>query len=136
MEEFGIDQKTRRITEQTLSGTTSKVKFMGETSEQFEIKTGVRQGDGLSPILFNTVLEKIIKEWEPQVKGVQIGIRKENRIKVKCLAFTEDIAIISDNRTEAIHAVEKLHAIAQKLGYRFPTKSLIIWKDNQKINPL
>lgn len=116
MEEFGIDRKTRKIIEQTLTGTTSKVKFMGEISEPFEIETGVRQGDGLSPILFNIVLEKIIREWETHIKGIQIGVKKGNRIKVKCLAFADDIAIITNNRAEAIHAVEKLHEIARKTG--------------------
>ncbi|KAK9884156.1 hypothetical protein WA026_005108 [Henosepilachna vigintioctopunctata] len=116
MKEFGIDRKTRTIIEQTLTGTTSNVKFMGEISDPFEIKTGVRQGDGLSPILFNIVLEKIIREWELHVKGIQVGIKKENRLNVKCLAFADDIAIITDNRTEAIRAVEKLHQIAQKTG--------------------
>lgn len=116
LEEFGIDRKTRKIIEQALTGTNSKVKYMGEISELFEIKTGVRQGDGLSPMLFNIVLEKIIREWEPHVKGIQIGIKKENRIKVKCLAFADDIAIITNTRHEAIHAVEKLHEIAQKAG--------------------
>ena len=57
------------LIKQTLSDTISKIKFLGEISEPFEIHTGVRQGDGLSPLLFNIVLDKIIKEWKTKLKG-------------------------------------------------------------------
>lgn len=116
LEEFGIDRKTRSIIQQALTGTTSKVKFMGEISEAFHIHTGVRQGDGLSPLLFNMVLEKIVRTWENEIKGIQLGIKKEQRIRVKCLAFADDLAILSNNREEARLALEKLHEISQKTG--------------------
>ncbi|KAK9875038.1 hypothetical protein WA026_005843 [Henosepilachna vigintioctopunctata] len=132
MREFGIDRKTRKIMEQILTGTTFKVKCMGEISDPFEIKTGVQQGDGLSPILFNIFLEKIIREWELHVKDIQVGIKKENRINVKCLAFADDIAIITDNRTEAILAVKKLHEIAQNTGLQFSYDKTKYMKRNPK----
>lgn len=54
-------QLTYRINDTRIS----KIKFLGEISELFEIKTGVAQGDGLSPLFnigFNMVLDKVIKE--------------------------------------------------------------------------
>lgn len=68
LEEKGLDTKTRDIIKQTLKGTKAKVKFMGEISEPFDIKTGVRQGDGLSPLLFNIVLDRVMEEWENRLK--------------------------------------------------------------------
>lgn len=62
LRENNLDPKTRRLIEQTLTDTTSKVKFMGEISEPFLIKTGVCRGDGFSPLLFNLVLDKVIRE--------------------------------------------------------------------------
>jgi len=67
LEEKGLDHKTRRLIEQTLTNTKSKVKFMGEISHPFDINTGVRQGDRLSPLLFNIVLDKVMKEWEKKL---------------------------------------------------------------------
>ena len=76
------------------------MKFRGETSRLFEIKTGVRQGDELSPLLFNFVLEKVIREWrksldENQINGkVKLGYKRDN-LSVDCLAFADDLVILS-----------------------------------------
>lgn len=119
--EFGVDTKTTEIIKQTLTDTRSKVKFMGELSKEFEIKTGVRQGDGLSPVLFNCVLEKIIREWEKELdkKGllnqVYIGGSK-NGIKINCLAFADDLAILSRNTDTATEQINILKQEADKAG--------------------
>lgn len=39
-----------------------KVKFMGELSSAFEVKSGLQQRDALSPALFNLRLDKMIRE--------------------------------------------------------------------------
>ena len=74
---------------------------MGEISEPLEIR-----GDGLSPLLFNMVLDKIIKQWEEQVKGVQLGRIRNTRTIIECLAFADNLAILSNNRQEAQEALE------------------------------
>ena len=38
------------------------VQIRAELSEEFTIKTGVRQGDVASPLLFNTVVDAIMRE--------------------------------------------------------------------------
>ena len=116
LEEFQVDRKTRELIKLTLTDTSSKVKFLGEISEPFVIKTGVRQGDGLSPLLFNLVLEKVIREWQKETKGINIGRLRKDKIHLDCLAFADDLAILSNNRQEAIQSIEKLHEIAAKCG--------------------
>lgn len=121
LEEQGLDPKTLRLIQQTLTGTISKVKFMGEISEPFLIDTGVRQGDGLSPLLFNLVLDKVIREWEKELKNqghwkpVRLG-RPKNNIEIACLAFADDLAILTDNETTATKQIEVLQECAGKVG--------------------
>lgn len=62
LEEFGTHKKTLTLIKQSKTSTKSKVKFFSEISDSFEIKTAVRQGDGLSSILFNCVLGKVIRK--------------------------------------------------------------------------
>lgn len=121
LQEFGLDNKTRAIIQQTLSNTTSKVKFRGEISHAFEIKTGVRQGDGLSPLLFNCVLEKVIREWRKELssEGVQSGVRlgcKSKNLSVDCLAFADDLAIFADSLDTAVKQINQLQSQAEKAG--------------------
>lgn len=46
----------------------SKVTFLGEINAAFEIKSEVTQGDEISPVLFTSVLEMIIRKFEGQLK--------------------------------------------------------------------
>ena len=121
LEEQGLDHKTLRLIRQTLTGTKSKVKFLGELSEPFEIKTGVRQGDGLSPLLFNLVLDKVIREWEKELKKtgnwkpIRLG-RHRGGIETAVLAFADDLAILTDEEEKAIKQIETLAECAQKVG--------------------
>lgn len=43
---FDILEDYRHLIRDILTGTKYKVKFIGKTLEPFEIKTGVRHGDG------------------------------------------------------------------------------------------
>ncbi|KAI5720012.1 hypothetical protein M8J77_000651 [Diaphorina citri] len=120
LEEFGADTKTVAIVKESLRNTKSKVKFMGELSDPFEIRTGLRQGDGLSPLLFNCILEKVIREWrirtkEEDIPTVRIGVKKDN-LDIDCLAFADDLAIFADDITSAIKQIEILKEIAEKTG--------------------
>ena len=45
-----------------------------ELTEEFTIKTGVRQGDVASPLLFNIVVDAIMREAFKGRRGVQFGL--------------------------------------------------------------
>ncbi|XP_047354997.1 uncharacterized protein LOC124951175 [Vespa velutina] len=116
--EFGVKNKLANIIHETLNDTISKVKFMGEISKPVEINVGVRQDDGSSPLLFNCVLEKIIRIWNVKLKEhnnspVTLG-RKNKGIEISCLAFADNFAIVSDNLKSATTQINLLKKIANK----------------------
>lgn len=56
---FGIPAKTVRMIKLCMNKTRCKVKFNQHLSDEFEVKTGLCQGDALSPVLFNLALETV-----------------------------------------------------------------------------
>jgi len=59
---FGIPQKYVNLVKMCNDKTLLKVRFLHRLSPAFEVNLGLRQGDALSPTLFNLGLEKVIKE--------------------------------------------------------------------------
>jgi hypothetical protein len=55
--------------------TRSAVRIEGALSSYFENKTGLIQGDPLSPILFNLAMQKVIHNIEIVPGGIKIGKR-------------------------------------------------------------
>jgi len=72
--------------------TRSVVKIEGTLSSFFENKTGLKQGDPLSPILFNLALQKVIQSTKMIPSGMKIG---EEQLNI--LACADDITLIGKN---------------------------------------
>jgi len=53
--------------------TRSAVRIKGTLSYFFENKTGLKQGDPLSPMLFNLALQKVIQSIKMVPSGIKIG---------------------------------------------------------------
>jgi hypothetical protein len=61
MSELNFPIKLIRLTKATLTTVTCCVKIQNDCSEYFETRQGLRQGDVLSTLLFNVVLEVIVR---------------------------------------------------------------------------
>jgi hypothetical protein len=59
--EFGIPMKVVRLVKMCLIETYSRVRVGKHLSDTFPIKNGLKQGDALSPLLFNFALEYAIR---------------------------------------------------------------------------
>ena len=83
-----------RLVQMTLSASRGKVAMLGELANCFSIKRCVRQGDALSTILFNIVLERAIRGMEINPGGTIYN--KTSQI----LAYADDVVIISRSGQE------------------------------------
>ena len=59
--EYGIPKKLVRLRKMCLTETHSRVRVGKNLSEIFPIRNGLKQGDALTPLLFNFALEYAIK---------------------------------------------------------------------------
>jgi hypothetical protein len=60
--EFGIPKKLVKLIKMSLNETYSKVQVGKLLSDKFPIQNGLKQGNALSPLLFNFALEYAIKK--------------------------------------------------------------------------
>lgn len=74
---------------------------------RIEMKRGVKQGDPLSPLIFNLVLEPLLERLQ-ETGGVEI-----EGMKLSCAAFADDIACFAINAPEA---ERQLQMVADYLG--------------------
>ena len=62
MESMGIPKKLISLTKLCVNNTELCVKIGNQISNKFTVKSGLKQGDGLSPLLFNIVLDMVIRK--------------------------------------------------------------------------
>ncbi|XP_066904610.1 uncharacterized protein [Halyomorpha halys] len=62
LQSLRIPSKLIRLTKMTLERTSCKVKTRVGISNSFRVNSGLRQGDPLSPVLFNLALEVAIEK--------------------------------------------------------------------------
>jgi hypothetical protein len=84
-----IPKKLVRLIEMTMKDSDSKITIGGNVSKSFNVLQGVRQGDGLSAVLFNLALDKVLKELK--LNGNILYKSKQMR------AYADDIALIARN---------------------------------------
>jgi len=108
---------------------------MRETSENFECKTGFRQGDALSPELFHLVLEKVIRDIREEQEMELIGINT-------LLAYADDIVILEISQKEIEKKTKRLFIASHNMGLlvnEAKTKYMVMsrqvtLKNNIKVN--
>jgi len=111
MKEFKIPIKLINICKTCVQVTRSVVRIEGTLSSFFENKTGLKQGDPLSPILFNLALQKVIQSMKMVPSDIKIG--KEER---DILAYADGTALIGKNTTEIRKLFVEMENIASKFG--------------------
>ncbi len=94
--------------------------------EYFEIKSGVKQGDPRSPILFNCTLEEIFRrmEWE----GLGLDVNGE---KLTNLRFADDVILITSERKQLNRMIDDLNKQGRVAGLNINMeKSKILTTEN------
>jgi hypothetical protein len=93
MEEFKITNKLINMCKPCVQKTRSVVRIEGTLSNFFENKAGLKQGDPLSPLLFNMALKKVIQSTKMVSSGIKI-----HKEQLNILAYADDIALIGGKK--------------------------------------
>ncbi|GCC38609.1 hypothetical protein chiPu_0017124 [Chiloscyllium punctatum] len=84
------------LIEDLYTGNTTVVEGNGNLTTPITIERGIKQGDPLSPILFNIALDQLVCSLERANSGVSMPLGGR-RVNCSTLAFADDIALLSDS---------------------------------------
>ena len=135
MKEIKIPTKLINMCKTCVQKTRSAVRIEGTLSSFFENKTGLKQGDPLSLILFNLALQKVIQSIKMIPSGTKIGKKQLN-----ILAYADDIALIGKNEIEIRTLFVEMKNIARKFGLQINQEKgkymIVERKNNLKKNKI
>jgi len=108
--EFDIPSKLVRLIKMSLSDTYSRVRVGKNVSDRFPIRNGLKQGDALSPLLFNFALEYAIRRDHVNKDGLKL-----NSIH-QLLAYADDVNILGGGIHALKENAEALVAATREIG--------------------
>ena len=88
-----------------------RIKFNDGISEPIYINKGVREGCGLSPVLFNIYINKIIQEFKLVIKK---GIQLNNRKILNTILYANDQILMATSEDELQTMAYQLNLIVRK----------------------
>jgi hypothetical protein len=114
---MGVQKAYIRTLSLLYSGQTGMV-ITDKKSKTFSLFRGTKQGDPLSPSVFNAVLEMALRNVQEELRskryGLQIGSGAEGRL---CnLRFADDLMILASSRKQLSAMMQDLVRAARKVG--------------------
>lgn len=110
MHEYGFPDKLIRLLKATMERVMCVVRVSGTLSSPSESRKGLRQGDGLSCLLFNIALEGVIRRAGIDTSGTIF------RKSVQLLGFADDIDIVALNFETMADTYIRIRAEARRIG--------------------
>lgn len=116
-----IDYRYSAVIKHIYENATASVRLHDNT-DKFNIERGVRQGDTISPKLFNAVLQYMYKQTNWDNLGVNINGERLNHLR-----FADDIVLIADRLDDVISMLRNLNEESRKVGLKinFPKTKIM-----------
>ncbi|NXS00136.1 PO21 protein, partial [Oxylabes madagascariensis] len=88
----GIDPHVVHLVTEVYKNITTYIDTRGDKMDPIGILAGVTQGDPMSPVLFNLVLDPLLCRLETEGQGFHRG-----GLRITAMAFSDDLVLLSDS---------------------------------------
>lgn len=123
----GIQRKYVRLLGKIYSNSYAKIK-MDKEGAPFKLLRGVKQGDPLSPKLFNCLLEETFRKLDWRDYGIEI-----NGTRLTNLRFADDIVLFAHTAAEITAMLNELQNLCRKVGLLINLKKTKIMTNDREI---
>ena len=112
LERLGLPTLIRESIMNTYTNLSTDIEYRGSKS-RVSLKRGVKQGDPLSPFIFNAIMDTLLEQLE-QMKGYEIN-KSHN---LSALAFADDLILLATTKEKAQNLLHHIETYLNNLGMR------------------
>lgn len=124
LDRFGVHHAFTDYISTILQGAYTTISVGHQTTGPIEVRRGVKQGDPLSPVLFNMVLDELVCGLKNESNGGTIAPGSQ----VAAVAFADDLVLLQDRDLDMTLALDKTLQFCAARGMTLnPTKSVAIF---------
>ncbi|NXI29102.1 PO21 protein, partial [Sterrhoptilus dennistouni] len=106
-----IDPHVVYLVSEMYRGITTYIVTRDRKTDPININSGVKQGDPMSPLLFNLALDPLFCKLEAEGKGFHRG-----GFRVTAMAFADDLVLVSDSWEGMCHNIKILETFCDLTG--------------------
>ena len=131
-----VPQPYIQLLSQLYSDQTARVKT-DKISRHFSIQRGVKQGDPLSSLLFNAVLEDMFRTLKHKWAQNSIGVRLGHTCltQLNNLRFADDVLLLTTTKSQITQMLQDLCAAAAPYGLQIhPDKTKVLTNNHARRN--
>jgi hypothetical protein len=110
LQKLGVPTIVRSAIKNSYKNLKTKINSQGSTIE-INLQRGVKQGDPLSPYIFNTILNPLLEQLE-ELKGYTINESQT----ISTLVFADDIILLADKQQKAEQLLHHTENYLRNLG--------------------
>jgi len=134
MVELRIPAKLVRLVKVCVQKSKCTIKFNSVMSEEFPVETDLRQGNTLSPILFNIALESVVRKVQKDSISLRIG--EQNMVIV---VYADNLIVMGETEDQVRNTAKKLKEEEKGIGLNVnkdKTKFIIVSRRQHHQNSL
>ncbi|XP_051494136.1 mitochondrial enolase superfamily member 1, partial [Apus apus] len=113
LEQRGVDQHIIALIKNMYHNVTTNIPLKGGHSDSIKIQIGVKQGDPMSPLLFNLAVDPLLCKLQECGEGFQIHSQN-----ITALAFADDLVLLSNSWEGMMKNIEIVETFCNLTGLK------------------